>query len=830
MNRTRWFLSAAVAGLLSSPGLARAETPAPDAPPPSSDGTMVAPVVVTAQKRSENLQSVPIAVSAYTAETRQLVGIETLSDYANFTPGLSYSPGSDRVFVRGVGRQTNIVGSDAGVATYSDGVYNGATASAAGDELFVQRTEVLRGPQGTLYGRNSIGGAVNVISRRPTDAFYAEGRTTIANYKTFNVEAAISGPVSDNVRLRLAALRNDQQEGYYKNLAGGPSEGGRNRSYYVEGQVAIDLGPRADAWIKLYTGGSEGHPRSINLIGAYDYSPFPIGSLTPGSGFGLTQPGVIQAGSGTTNPGQDDPRHFSTDTPSKSRLRDNYGVSSEINFATDWANFKYVGGYQRYKFDSRVDLDGTSVLSYTSPLTQPVSLCNFVPGCTALTVFPSQEFRYSEQKEFFSHELNISSTGDGPVQWIAGLYAYNEKARQRSGFAMPNQPQIYAPANGPANPSGEFVTATGNIRTESYAAFAQIDWRLTPTLKFTGGLRYTDDQKKGVESLRELCFGLPACGYDPATYGSLTPVLDVTASPTVISYAPAPGVEGPPTIDPVTGAASRRLSATWHATTGTAGLQWTPNKDTMAYVRYSRGYKSGGFNAGSLIALPQTDPEHVDSYELGAKTQFGPRLQVNTAAFLYDYTGLQVPLTVTPVSGPAITQFANVPKARSYGLEVEAQWAATDNLGFMLSYGYLDATIRESSAAIDAAAPGLTAEGKRLPNSPRNKVALNGNYRFDFEAGSLALSASYVWQGRTYGYIFNRDLDVAPSSAQVDMRAIWTDRDDRFTAIFYVRNLFDTLGYEDPVGITGSPPTGPGRQVALTPPRTFGVQLQYRFR
>jgi iron complex outermembrane receptor protein len=126
--------------------------------------TTVDEVIVTAEKRSESLQDVPVAVSAYTAETRQLIGISTIQDLANFTPGLSFSGSQDRVFIRGVGRQTNTNGSDPGVATYTDGVYDASTRSVSASDFFVERVEILRGPQGTLYGRNSIGGAINAIA------------------------------------------------------------------------------------------------------------------------------------------------------------------------------------------------------------------------------------------------------------------------------------------------------------------------------------------------------------------------------------------------------------------------------------------------------------------------------------------------------------------------------------------------------------------------------------------------------------------------------------------------------------------------------------------
>ena len=141
-----------------------------------STGNVIEELVVTAEKREQSLQDVPVAISAYTAETRQLLGLQNVQDYTAFTPGLSYSGSNDRVFVRGIGRQTNTNGSDPGVATYTDGVYDAQTFTVGASDFFLDRVEILRGPQGTLYGRNSIGGAINAISKRPTEEFAAEAR------------------------------------------------------------------------------------------------------------------------------------------------------------------------------------------------------------------------------------------------------------------------------------------------------------------------------------------------------------------------------------------------------------------------------------------------------------------------------------------------------------------------------------------------------------------------------------------------------------------------------------------------------------------------------
>ena len=849
--KTMLFVATAAVALLSMGGGATAA----DTTTTSAGRNDVEAVVVTAEKREQRIEKVPEAITAFTSRQRDLIGLDTIQDYTNFTPGLAYSSSTDRLFLRGVGRETNTVGSDPGVATYVDGVYNASTASAAGDELFLDRSEILRGPQGTLYGRNSIGGAVNAISRRPTDTFQGEIRTTFGNYGVINVEGAISGPIAKGLDFRLAASENRQNDGYFHNLAGGPSEGGRGNGHYIEGQLSAKFGNAVDVWIKAYTQENQGNPRSTNVIDTYDYAPFPVGGLTPGSAFGYLTNGYSALGNCATNPGITNPRNFCTNTPQTSRLSPDRGITGHVTWHLPGFDVKYIGGIQHYVYNQTTELDNTAMNSYQFPCA-PFSLCAFT---APLTIDSTQQFNYQENKTFQSHEIDVTSTGSGPLQWVGGLYYYHETFDQEDNFAMPNQPQILAPYNifgtapAPANPSGDAVYANGNLRTNSYAVFAQADWQVTHTLKFTGGIRYTYDSKSGNERFRALC--LSAACVNPALYGIYTPALDITASPNIISYGLDPGVVSAPTIDPNTGIAIRLLSANWSATTGTAGLSWTPDDRTLAYARYSRGYKSGGFNAGGISPNPETAPEFVDSFEIGAKRQFGSTLQLDVDAFYYDYQNLQVPLTVNTPS-VAMTEFVNLKDVVSYGFELEGHWQATRHLQFLLSYGYLDATIHQGCCFIDGADPYAlqpgahpvgtpnasgqslqSLNGQTVPESPRNKIAVNGNYTFEFAPGSLNLSASLIWKDATYDSVFNRPYSLAPSYTQVDLRMTWTDARKRYTVIAFAKNVFDTIGYDNisgteltPSFLGGTVPAGSvARTVSLTPPRTYGVQLQFRF-
>ena len=241
------------------------------------DTSSISEIVVTAEKREQSLQQVPVAVSAFTAEKRDLLGIQTIVDQTNYTPGLTYQPSLDRLSLRGIGRLTNAHTADSGTAIYVDGVFTTSTTEAGRDPLFVERTEILRGPQGTLYGRNSIGGAYNIISRQPTKDLSGEARVDIGNYDEQMYEARISGPITDWLRFSLGYQKVYQGEGYDRNLTGLPSEDGvRDRDYY-EAQLAGDIG-KFDFW--FYYGKQTWNDRSTPGGGVHNGNTFAPPELT----------------------------------------------------------------------------------------------------------------------------------------------------------------------------------------------------------------------------------------------------------------------------------------------------------------------------------------------------------------------------------------------------------------------------------------------------------------------------------------------------------------------------------------------------------------------
>jgi iron complex outermembrane receptor protein len=579
--------------------------------------------------------------------------------------------------------------------------------------------------------------------------------------------------------------------------------------------------------------------------------------LLPGSNF--TEIGTRI----TTNPANNRIRDFAVNTPNSQVEPSGPTAVAQLTWRLPGVDVKYLGGYDKYQYHQVSDFDGTAVSSYTIP-------CS-APGCVPVRYLSDSIFNYVEDKAYWSNELNVSSSGSGNFQWIGGLYQYSEDYTQPVYFPNPN-PALLTPYNfggvpaglAAPNPTSWIYYIDQHMRTDSYAGFGQIDWKLFDSWKVTLGARYTEDKRHGNEYTRQLCYGLtPFFGCaDLAVAGQAAVAADATTA--LINHANPPGTTGIATVDPATGVWSRGLEGEWHATTGTAGVEWSPAADRMFYGKYSRGYKSGGFNAGVIAALPQTNPEYVDAYELGTKITLAQKFQMNVAVFYNDYKGMQIPLSITPLSGPTQTQFFNMDVV-TQGVELETVWQITNQFQVLFNYAYLDTAIQSTCDKVSGGVclvdnndtqakdpdanqagplvPGSlgnppsqsqSVHGQNVPQSPKNKASLNANYRFEFEPGSLTLSASDTWKDATYFSIFNRSYNLAPSYYQVDVRATWADTANRYSIVGYIRNATNSRGYDGYNGALvgqsytiGGPQTV-GENISLTPPRVYGLQVQFR--
>ena len=667
-------------------------------------------VVVTAQKRSESLQDVPVAVSAFTSATRDLIGITTIGDLTDFTPGLSYATTLDRMSLRGVGRLTNNYGSDPGIATYSDGFYTASNVEAGKRSIHTERIEVLRGPQGTLYGRNSIGGALNVISKRPTETWEGEVRAVAGNYDTQIFDGSISGPITDWLRFKASGSSGGQGEGFFRDEDGGPSEGNVGDDLYAEGQLEFNIGESFEGWFKYAHTEWNQRRRSLRQITTQDISPRYFGGLFPTTTYNGPQAASAAFAERRRSPRRRTrrlirrcvaiTRVFNTDTPFETNLDNMHVYTLELIWHTGFADVKYVGGYQGYTYTQESDFDGTSREEpYTVLVGGGRNGAGPILPATAFTIFPQVRAFYQEDKEYYSNEINLISTHEGPFQWILGLYQYHEQVYQFAGVNAPNQPQLDHRALPPRRPqpSSARRIPTGSCRTRAHGSTPMRTPRSVRSTtafsdhwKMTLGARYTEDRKDAEEFRTRALYGFATRITQAPPPAPVNPFAGLWAGLPFAFYSE---------ID-------RRnpLAGEWHATTGTAGLEWTPTDDTLTFVKYTRGYKSGGFSAGDFAPGREgyTDPEFINSYEIGVKQTFAERLTANLSLFYYDYEDAQYPSTVRdPVSNINENRFFNLEKATSMGAELEANWAVTDALQLYLSYSYLDTEIKDTRCFID---------------------------------------------------------------------------------------------------------------------------------
>jgi iron complex outermembrane receptor protein len=878
MKKGNWLaLSGVMAAVFAfQSGAAQAQgAPEPAAPAAGSAESDV--IIITAEKRSENLETVPLAVSAFSAKDREKLGIKTVQDLTNVTPGVAYSVGLDRFYVRGIGRTSNGGGTDGGTAIYHDDVFTESSYTAAIPNIFYPTIQVLRGPQVTLYGRNAIGGALLINEKRPDHLQTEEFRAAYGAFEKWEVGTRISGPMpgTDKIRYSLAADYWDQGDGWLKNVNGGKNEGNTGTFGFYGVQFDADITPNLNAWLNIenitfdYSNRNTGISSApwVDAFAQTAISYYPNAQWAARSGQALNV--VTMGPAETENAGfaTGDRYSFVGDTFTRQTLRNNYSVTGHVSWDIGDTNLKYIGGANNYYYNLYLDNDGTNVSSFTVPVTTNPTCTLPAPAIQCATISGQTVGGYIEDRKWWTHELDWSSTGDGPVQWLGGLFYYNEDEANPQYADNPGaglqSAALRAPLSAPANPSGHQYWYNQIVHSTSAAVFGQVDWDITDQLSATLGLRYTHDEKKMREELRVLCYGAGTwLTFCPSlqTLGTLTPATDITVvqlfSSGVLSNL-YPGVLTVAHPDPTgNGNYIRDLGDSWNDTTGSFSLNWKPNESTLLYGRYDRGYKAGAFtNALNIVAFPEADKENVDAYEIGAKFRPLERVQTNVAMFFYDWKNRQTPITIPAGTGintgstPA-SFYINLPKSVSKGLELETTWTPITDAHVRFSYAYLDARIDDHGTYVDSSVPGSAPQDlndAELPNSPMNRYSFGGDYTFRPNIGPINVAASYAWREHSYADIFNTAWRYTPSYGNLNLTGSWTDSSGRFSIFAFVNNATNEKSYQyvtqagQFVPGTGTAAVGAAYQTTsvtstfqastynANPLRTWGVELRAKF-
>ncbi len=767
------------------------------------EGFTVEEIIVTAEKREASIQDVPIAISAFGRDLRDNLGIISNADLANHTPSTTFNTNPNRIFIRGVGRVENSLGTEPGVAVYRDGIYAQEVGQLPESTFFTDRIEVLRGPQGTLYGRNAVGGAVNIISKRPTQEFSAEIRAGLYSDAGQQLGAAVSGPITDRIRYRVAAEM-DQNDGWVTNIAG---EDVNDKGFMrYEAQLDYDVTDNLNVWLQY-----EYSELDQNRTGGYLISPY--NTVTPGplvgdffTDFEQLAPNP-QFGYTESNPGATDIHTVNWDDPGIIK-QEMDRVTAHVAYNLDRMTLKYIYGFTDYKFDFFEDLDKTarSDLQYSTFLAQ--------------------------NEKSNQHELQLISGLGGNIEFIFGLFYWDSDNFQPLQAMAPDNPVLQTPVI--ADPAGDFCFCVldaapnpdavyyeqwGRLNTESQAAYGQVDFRPNDRWHFSLGLRYSEDEKTAAEYNRVIFDGQGVYAF----------IFNLTGLSWLNVATPTPGPQARVAWDLSFGGQMAEHRDDWSSTDWSLGADYTFDNDIMVYGKVSTAYKSGGYLLGNLQPDAAVAEEDVLAWELGVKSEFD-RARVNVAAYGYDYDDMQVPVDIF-TTGVTTRRFVNAEKANVWGLEVEAQWAPIDSLTFYSTYSWMNTEIETMGQPVfdsTAAIPVLSdLAGNELIQSPEHQISLIGDYTWQLAEGDLSLVASWVYKSDQWSSIFNRGDTLVDSFDRTDFRLTYRSNEYNLRVTAYIRNAFDEDIIENKT--RSSAYYNNQLTASIQPPRIGGIELQWGF-
>jgi outer membrane receptor protein involved in Fe transport len=651
----------------------------------------------------------------------------------------------------------------------------------------MERVEVLRGPQGTLFGRNTTGGVISFVSRRPTDEFEGYVEVQGESPRGIRANAAINIPIANGISQRFAA-NFVNRDGYTKNLIDNSMVDGRNQ-YTLRSSTRIKPTDSTTVDLTLtYFKEDSNRQEAVKSLctpdPAFGCSPNSVSTAFPTSNFLIDSfllGGRVRPGTFATNPTS--LREVRIDVKPFQKAED-FLATLEIN--QDFGNLTLtsVTGLRDGSNSSERDFDqgyrpnafnpgtfGTHVIPDAGNGNGVMTY--LLSGQTVTTT----DYRASQTgggaRKQFSQEVRLASRFDGGFNFILGGFYLNSRS---SGYV-----DTWTPANRTFGAVSKFDTRLGQVK--SYAVFGEAYIDFTDNLKLTGGLRYSHD-KKHIE----------------------------TASGT---FALNPYFIGNAEFDKVTGRAI---------------LAWSPKlsftKDTNVYLSFSRGFKSGGFNPGNNT-IPVFDSEVIDAYELGIKNSFlNGKGRLNLAVFNYDYSNLIVGNLV----GTAVAN-TNIPKSRVRGLEAELVLTPVEPLRFEASLGLLDAEVRSNYLSQDPSRGSamFQLQGNKLPNAPRRTLKLAAEYTI--EAGNdwtVRPRIDFYSQSGFHSREFNVAADYVGSWGQLDASVQIANSGKDWSVTAFVKNLTnkDSITWLE----VNSNLVGSFRSAFLLDPRTFGLSLRVGFR
>ncbi|HEX2812687.1 MAG TPA: TonB-dependent receptor [Sphingopyxis sp.] len=708
------------------------------APAAQSAGSadQVAEIIVTAQRREQNLQDVPASVTAFDSASLEAQSVLNLTDLNSKVPNVVLAPVgaypyASAFFIRGLGFADVESTFEPSVGVEMNGVYLARNSGALQDFFDIESVEILRGPQGTLYGRNTIGGVVSVRTKRPGDTFAGEGQLTFGDRGRVEARAALETPLGDALAVRASMLYKTYN-GYNHNATTGEKVGGNE---VWSGRLTLVARPSDTLEATLVADfdrerGSGAAFRNASLPGDvyYDFSP-DTGTPTP----------AVPAG----NSDPTDPYTIYSDTPLFANL-DTWGLAFSLDWAIGGAKITAVTGYREFKDRVQSDYDASAL-----------------PFFSALR---------DQKHEQFSQEIRIASDGKSRLDYVLGAFFMHQSydiTNAQSGL-------IYG---------GATVPQIASQSNTAWAGFGQLDFHATDALTLTAGGRYSYEKKRFTNQ--------------PLFYP-----------------------------------ASMTYRDNWDNFSPKLGISYQVNPDVLAYVTWSKGFRSGGFNgrAASFTSAGPYDAETVSSFEGGLKTElFDRRVRFNLAAFSSTYTDMQVGTQGLTSGGVYESIVTNAGKGRIDGIESELQWVLGGGFSINANAAYLNARFKENFTDLTSDGVDNPTDNSDLPfaYAPKWSGSLGLFYDADVGIGKLNGSVNAVYMDDLYtsGGAANRtsDVQLRPSNMLVDA-TLGLQSEQGWRIGVWVKNAFDKTVINNTFGL------GPlGFLRIYSPPRTFGVDLGYKF-
>ncbi len=680
-------------------------------------------ILVTAQKRTQSLQETPISLAVFDEAGIERLGITNIGDIQNLVPNLSIipfgvSPTTLRIYIRGIGTVDSQITQDPPVGVYMDGVYMARNSGLAMDVAEIERIEVLRGPQGTLYGRNTTGGAINVITRRPGDEFEFAQLFSFGRFSEVRSRSMLNLPLTDQLAARLVYQRHDR-DGWIRNT-------GEGEDFHAYDKEAMrgDLRWQPGEGITVdYT-----WDRSVSDFGGSYYH---LVELNPD--FDVFFPDLA----GTLERQRGRASKAELALPFRASRERTSGHALTVSIDTPVGELRSITAYRELKQNAYQDYSANPDISF----------------------FVNDPFRLDQEQ--WSQELQlVGSTNDGRFDYVAGVYYFEEEGTEDALDRIP----LF----------GVDLPRRIDVENRAVAAYGEVTWHpeMAPDWSITVGGRYTRDRRKADNNI------------DPRTsakFNNFTPSLTV-------NYA----------IDDV----------------------------TSVYAKVVTGYKSGGFNLRQANFADGFDEEELISYEVGWKSELMQRrIRFNGALFYADYDDIQLDILVPDQPDPTLTITENAGEAEIWGLETDITAMLTSDLLLSFSYGYLNTDVKS--------VVGDDANLYELPNAPKHSLTAGIDWTLArTRAGELSLAVDYAWRD-DYQTGVRRLVGIDVDAYSVTNARLTLTGSDWFAAgeyrvALWVKNAFDKEYFADTFGSFNG--LHANRVATYGDPRTYGIDLEYRFR